>query len=259
MADAFASEAAMETEMRQNTMAPTTASVIALMLATPSVAQDDVEVLSAWSYDPLYADGWSVENMFDETQVIDANGEEIGDVENVIFSNEGEVLGIIAQVGGFWDIGDTHVLVPWDEVSMEMGLQRVAVPVTEETVDDYDVFGDGWFDEEIISEPDTEATQPVDDDLVAGPGIFKATDLIGDYGYLADGTRYGYISDIIVQDGAVSAIVADAGTYGRRGYYAYPYAYRGNMTGSRYEMPYEPAQVDTIENFDYERLQSWVP
>lgn len=242
--------------MKRMIKATGAASTFALILGTPSLAQDNVQVLSSWNYDPLYAEGWSVENMFDLTEVIDATGEDIGDVENVIFSNDGEVVGIIAQVGGLWDIGDTHVHVPWDEVMVQDGIQRVRIPVTEETIEDYDVFGDGWFDEEIITEADTDATQAVDDDLAAGPGIFKATDLVGDYAYLSNGARYGYVADIIVQDGAISAIVTDAGAYGRSGYYAYPYAERGGTYGPRYDMPYDATEVDTIENFDYEQLQS---
>ncbi len=236
----------------------TAASILALFAAAPVLAQDDVQVLSTWNYESLYAEGWSVENMFDETEVVDINGEDIGDVENVIFSNDGEVLGIIAQVGGFWDIGDTHVHVPWADVVVEAGISRIQVPVTEETVDDYDVFGDYWTDEQIITETDTATTQAVDDDLAAGPEIFKATDLIGDYMYLSDGTRYGYVSDIVVQDGKISAVVTDAGAYGRRGYYAYPYAYRSDMVGPRYNLPYGPDEIETIESFDYEQLQSRV-
>lgn len=242
--------------MRQFSVSATTASALALIAAAPALAQDDVDVLSTWTYDTLYAEGWSVENMFDVTEIIDANGEEIGDVENVIFSNDGEVLGIIAQVGGFWDIGDTHVHIPWDEINFET-IEQMQVPVTEETVDDYDVFGD--WDEQVITEDDTDATSVVDDDLVAGSGIFKATDLIGDYAYLSDGVRYGYVADIILQDGEISAIVSDAAAYGQRGYYAYPYD-RGArpMTSGRYDMGYDPVQIDTIENFDYEQLRSRV-
>lgn len=234
-------------------------SLFALVAALPASAQDQdgVELLSTWNYDPLYAEGWSVENMFDMTEVVDANGEEIGDIENVIFSNDGEVLGVIAQVGGFWDILDTHVHVPWDEVTLEAGIQQVRIPVTEETVDDYDVFGDYAFDEQVIDEGATDATQPVDDDLVAGEGIFKATDLIGNYASLAGNIRYGYVADLIVQEGSISAIVTDAAAYGRRGYYAYPYAYRGDMN-SRYELPYEASQIETLDDFNYEQLQSRV-
>lgn len=234
-----------------------TASTMAIMAATAALAQNDVQVLSNWNYDTLYAEGWSVENIFDETEVVDATGEVIGDIENIIFSNEGEILGIIAQVGGFWDIGDTHVHVPWDEVTTIAGSGQMQVPVSEETIDDYNVFGDYWFDEQTITDADTDATQGVDDDLVAGAGVFKATDLIGDYAYMSDGTRYGYVSDIIVEADAISAIVTDAATYGRSGYYAYPYNYGVNpMATQRYEMPYDTTEVDTLENFDYAQLQS---
>ena len=246
--------------MKQFTIAAGAASTLAIITATPTFAQDNVQILSNWTYDSLYAEGWSVENMFGMTEVIDANGEDIGDIENIIFSNDGQVLGIIAQVGGFWDIGDTHVHVPWGEVTMVDGIQQMQVPVTEATVDDYDVFGDYWEEDQVITEAATDSSQVVDDDLVAGPGIFKATDLIGSYAYLSDDVRYGYISDIIIEDGAISAIVTDAGAYGRRGYYANPYSYRGvsPMGSPRYDMPYDAAQVDTIEAFDYEQLQSRV-
>jgi len=234
------------------------ASTLALVTASPLLAQDNVEVLARWNYSTLYTSGWSVENMFDVTEVIDANGEAIGDVENVVFSDEGEVLGLIAEVGGVWDIGDTHIHIPWEEVEMGDTVEQAMVPVTEETIDQYDVFDDDWLDEGTITQADTDATEPVDDDLAAGPNIFKATDLIGDYAHLSDGVRYGYIADIIVEDGAIGALVTDAATYGRRGYFAYPYDYRGvsPATGPRYDMPYTAQELDTIENFDYEQLQS---
>jgi sporulation protein YlmC with PRC-barrel domain len=244
-----------------------TTSTLALLVAGPVVAQENVQVLTDWSYDSLYADGWSVENMFDTTEIIGTNGEDIGDVENVIFSNDGEVLGIIAQVGGFWDIGDTHVHVPWDEVNIGETIQQAQIPVTEENVDNYDVFGDYWGSERLNTEADAGTTDldvfllsdVADEDLVAGPGIFKATDLIGSFAYLSDGVRYGYVADIIVENGVISAIVADTAAYGRRGYYAHPFSYRGTTpmaNNSRYDVPYDGTEIDTIENFDYEQLQS---
>lgn len=239
-----------------------TSALGAIVFATvaPATAQSDVQVISGWTYDSIYAEGWSVEDMFDSTELTDPTGEEIGDVENVIFSNDGEVLGIIAEIGGVWDIGDTHVHVPWNEVAFGETIQQAQVPVTDETLDDYDVYGNYWDDEQIVTDATTDSTQVVDDDLVAGSGIFKATDLIGDYVYLSDGARYGYVSDIIVQDGRIAAIVSDAGNYGRGGYYAYPYSYRGvsPMASPRYDMPYGATDVETIENFNYEQLQSRV-
>lgn len=218
---------------------------------------DSVQVLATWTYTPLYEEGWSVENMFNVTDVTGPGGEVIGDVENVIFRNNGEVLGIIAQVGGFWDIGDTHVFVPSDDVSIGDDVSQAQVPVTEEEVDNFDVFGatDG---DDTVAEGDASDTNVVDDDLTAGEDVFKATDLIGDYAYLSDGVRYGYVADLIVQDGEISAVVSDAASYGRSGYYAYPYQEgRGStVMGPRYQMPYDRAAIDTIENFDYTQLQS---
>ncbi len=241
--------------MKTITIAKTSATLFGLMTST-AMAQDNVDIFTNWSYDLLYMEGWSVDDMFARTEIIDANGEDIGDVENVIFSNDGKVLGVIAQVGGLWDIGDTHVMVPWDEVSVDGDIGQIRIPITEATVENYDVFGAGWFDEQLITALDTTSTQPVDDDLVAGPGIFKATDLIGDYAYLQDNVRYGYVSDLIVHDGALSAVVMDGGAYGRRGYYGYPYSAQGYMNGGRYDMPYTAEQIGTIENFDYQQMQS---
>lgn len=272
--------------MTHFTTAARTATAITLLAASPAFAQDtenqesdtqqnetqtsqdqasdnqaseddSVQVLATWTYAPLYEEGWSVENMFNVTDVTDPGGEVIGDVENVIFRNNGEVLGIIAQVGGFWDIGDTHVFVPWDDVSIGDDVSQAQVPVTEEEVDNFDIFGATEGDD-TVAEGDASDTNVVDDDLTAGEDVFKATDLVGDYAYLSDGVRYGYVADLIVEGGEISAVVSDAASYGRSGYYAYPYQEgRGSTAmGPRYQMPYDQAEIDTIENFDYTQLQS---
>lgn len=249
--------------MKRLTFAGTAASSLLLISAVPALAQeqnqDNVEVLANWTYDPLYAEGWSVEYMFDESEIVNADGETIGDVENVIFSNDGKVLGIIAEIGGFLDIGDTHISVPWDEVTLARGIDELTVLVTEANIGDYDVLGDYDWGSEIVTKSDMQgSTAKVEDNIEAGPGIFKATDLIGDFAYLPEDIHYGYIADIIVQDGMIGAVVTDAAAYGRSGYYAYPYSYYGATpsVGARYDMPYEDVQIDTIESFDYSKLQS---
>ena len=159
-----------------------------------------VVVLETWSDDPLCADGWSVDEMFDDTEVVDATGEEIGDVENLISADDGTILAIVAQVGGFWDIGDAHVSIPWSEVTLSADGETLMIPVAEETIDDYAGFdGMNAFnrdDEELFAVSDADATQVVSDDLEAGPMVFKATDLMNDLTCLNDDVRYGYVSDI---------------------------------------------------------------
>jgi hypothetical protein len=245
------------------------ASVAALVAASPALAQTatettegagEVVVLDQWSYDPLYAEGWSVDEMFDDTDVIDASGEEIGDVENLIFADDGTLLAVIAQIGGFWDIGDTHVSIPWAQVTLSADGETLTVPVTEETIEDYAGF-DGtnafnWDDEELFAASDADAAQVVSDDLAAGPMVFKATDLMNDLTYLNDDVRYGYVSDILVSGDGISAILVDAAGYGTPGNYAYPYyGYRGySPYGTRYDLPYDREEITTIERFDYDRF-----
>lgn len=48
-----------------------------------------------WRYEPLYTSGWSVDQVFDAA-VVDRDGEEIGDVENIVFNRKDEVLSLIA-------------------------------------------------------------------------------------------------------------------------------------------------------------------
>lgn len=228
------------------------------------IGQGEIRAIDSWTYDDIYADGWSVDEMLDDVEVVGADGEEIGDVENVMFDAEGKILAVIAEVGGFWDIGDTHVSVPWDQV--EVGDGSIAVPVTEENVEEFSIFGEGGF----YHEEAAQDVQQVDDDLTAGAGVFKATDLIGDYAYLTGGERYGYVDDVVVREGAIEAVVIDAGAYGTPGYYAYPYRgygygyAEGGMDAGygtgygpgnwRYDVGYDADEITVIDTFDPDRM-----
>lgn len=211
-------------------------------------------ILSEWRYDPLYASGWSVDQVFDSATVVGRDGEEIGDVENIIFNKQGDVVALIAEVGGLWDIGDTHVSVPWSEVELSQDASRITVPVTEETADDYAAAA---VDPGTIRKGEAGEVATVEEDLATGPNLFKATDIMGDSAYLDDDQRYGYVTDLIVNDGKLAAVVSDTrGAYGR-GYYAYPYAgpTAWNTHPGRYSLPYGPDEITVVEVFDYSKMQ----
>lgn len=221
-----------------------------------------VIALSDWSYDTLYSgDSWSVEELFG-TDVHGADGEDIGDVEDLVIDADGRVVALIAEVGGFWDIGDTHASIPWNEVEVAIG-DRVAVPITEDTVDDYDIFG---FSGLVTDNLEGQVVSGVDDEPL-GPGLWRASELIGDYARInADTTgegrlNYGYVSDLLIRDGQIAATVVEAtGAFGR-GYYAYPYTptgpgYPANWTprAATYDMPFLEGEVRSMERFDYDRI-----
>lgn len=252
---------------QQNTTSPN---------ATQSASNVDVgEIISLgeWDTETLYQSGWSAEALFDR-EVFGENGEEIGDVEDLIVGSNGELLALVAEVGGLWDIGDTHVSVPWDQVVIgDDG--AVAIPVTEDNVDDFSVLNEPTqqqVSENVVSNLD-------DEEL--GPRAWRASELIGDIarirgdnaGQQAEPAQdnaaapmnrrmpyqgYGYVNDLIFNDGKIVAAVVDRDAgYGTRGRYAYPfygYGY-GWAPGNRYyDMPYNRDEATAIEPFNEDRL-----
>lgn len=206
--------------------------------------------LNNWDYEELYREGtWTAEQLFD-AEVFGSENEEIGEVENIVIGTGGTVEALIVEVGGFWDIGDTHVSVPWSEVdvSFDEGEPRVQVPVTEDTVDDYDVFGGvgGEF-------------RVVDDDEPYTPRGWRATELIDDYVTLEDGRRYGWVDDLIfAKNGRLNAVVVDA-VYGGYGSYAYPYygyGYGFRPGYNYYALPYSEIDIKDLAPFDGSRFEN---
>lgn len=213
--------------------------------------------LNNWTYNDLYRTGWSAEQLMDNAEVIGTTGEEIGSVENIIVGQQGRILGIVAQVGGFWDIGDTHVFVPWDQVRVSPTLDRVVVPITEENVDNY-----AYAANDVLTRFGANHTQVVDDDLETGAAIWKATDVIDDYAYLNNRRAYGYVNDLIFStNGNLQAVVVNAGSAWGGGYRAVPFTGHGagsNPGTSDLFLGYGENDLANLDRFDYNRLPNRV-
>lgn len=217
--------------------------------ATQEAMRFDVLKLSDWDYRDLYRCGWSARRLID-ADVHGLDGNEVGEVENVLVRKNGKVAAIIAEVGGFWDIGDTHVAVPWDAVEVE-SYDWVTIPVTEETVADYSVF-------RMVK--DVGCTKKVTEDVVTAPRTWKATELLDDYVFLSDDSGYGYVSDLIFgKDGKIKSVVVSPtsgyGRYGPRAYPFYGYHYAWNPARDYYQLPYSRVEVSKAELFDHDRLR----
>lgn len=238
----------------------TALSLVLAVAAAPLAAQEalsDAEIitLSEWTYDDLYAGGVSADDFIDEMEVYGVNGEEIGDVEDIIIGPDGRILSIVAEVGGFWDIGDTHISVPYDEV--EMGADGIVIPVTEENVEVYAFDGRAVVEGEALS---SDTVAGLDDAALAR--AWRASEMIGDQARLrtAEGYGgYGYVSDLILSDGEVSAVVVQPSAGYGMGYRAYPYygyGYGWDAGSPYYDMPYGEDEIVGIEPFEYDRLGS---
>ena len=96
-----------------------TATMLMLALASPLSAASDYDraemirtrdITGAEVY-TTNSDGnmaWDANQTFDK---VEKDWNNIGEVEDVVLDRDGQMIGVIAEVGGFLDIGDKHVFI----------------------------------------------------------------------------------------------------------------------------------------------------
>lgn len=60
-------------------------------------------------------EGWDPEMSYEE---VGADWSEIGQIEDLVLTSDGKVTGIVAEVGGFLDIGDKHVVISVSDLNL---------------------------------------------------------------------------------------------------------------------------------------------
>lgn len=88
---------------------------------------------------PVYSMGMSDGDDWDMTiaeQEVDSGWTEIGEIEDLVLSRTGELSGVIAEIGGFMDIADKHVLLPVNDVKLVPSEDMTYSIVTRFTEDD---------------------------------------------------------------------------------------------------------------------------
>eukprot|EP01013_Petalomonas_cantuscygni_P027498 TRINITY_DN50498_c0_g1_i1.p2 TRINITY_DN50498_c0_g1~~TRINITY_DN50498_c0_g1_i1.p2 ORF type:complete len:141 (+),score=51.95 TRINITY_DN50498_c0_g1_i1:26-448(+) len=76
------------------------------------------------------------------------NWNEIGEIEDLILNREGQLIGVVAEVGGFLDIGDKHVFIALDDVRLTPVDDEEYVLVTrksEEELEAMESVDEGWW------------------------------------------------------------------------------------------------------------------
>jgi hypothetical protein len=86
------------------------------------------------------------------------------------------------------------------------------------------------------------------------PRVWRAGELVDDYVRLLDGdgvANYGYVDDILVNDGQIEAVVVRPDvTWGAPGLYAYPYygyGYGWYPGSIYYDLPYDRTEVKDLK------------
>lgn len=116
-----------------------TASAFALVTLTSSTAMAESHVMSPMASADLsgmqgdlirsrdivggtiYTTNEANDEGWDSATVYDAVGPEwnqIGEIEDIVLSRDGQMIGLVAEVGGFLDIGDNHVMISVGDVSL---------------------------------------------------------------------------------------------------------------------------------------------
>lgn len=146
--------------------------------------------------------GTSVEKLIDGVDVYGPvrGSEPIGETEDLIMGTDGEVLALVAEIGGFLDIGDVNVSVPWELVEFGEGWARI--PVVEEDLGEYEVSA-----EEIESGVLAGGIVARADDIEPGTGAWRATSLLGDAVETSDSFGFGVVHDLLVSGDEVEAII----------------------------------------------------
>src|SRR5436305_110871 len=86
------------------------ASVAALLLVSPAIAQQSSKVLSSVPGQSVTVTDWYKQNVYDPSN------SKIGDVKDVLLASDGKVSALIVGVGGFLGMGEKDVAVPFDAI-----------------------------------------------------------------------------------------------------------------------------------------------
>jgi sporulation protein YlmC with PRC-barrel domain len=183
------------------------------------------------SLDQLYQNGLSAREVID-TPVRGENGERIGEVKDIVVDEHGRIARLVVEVGGFFELGDQHIGVPWKDVKVGENMEFIQVPLREVRSGTYSLAG----------------TVPHGEHVPIALTSWRVNELIGDYARLKDSPRAGLVTDVIFDSrGQVQTVLVDR--LDRRGLFAYPF------------MGYDPGAyahftetVIALQPFDYAEL-----
>lgn len=93
------------------------ATAAASLLAMPVVAQDAEKGAAG----PVMTRDASYLRSVDDVNVVNVNGEKIGEIEEILVDAEGKPAGFLVEIGGFMGLGDSDVAIPLDALTWENG------------------------------------------------------------------------------------------------------------------------------------------
>lgn len=106
----------------------------------------DITGGAVYSMAPTEGDAaWNPQTMHDD---VGADWEQIGEIEDLVLNEDGKVIGVVAEVGGFLDIGDKHVAISVSDlnlVAVDDANYAYVTRLSEETLEEMDGVDEGFW------------------------------------------------------------------------------------------------------------------
>lgn len=80
------------------------------LIRTRDITGGDIYTLNG----PMDEDTWG--NW--EADGVGPDWNDIGEIEDIVLNKSGQMIGIVAEIGGFLDIADKHVMIPVSDVNL---------------------------------------------------------------------------------------------------------------------------------------------
>lgn len=89
-------------------------------------------------------DDWDLDAEVTDIETAYSN---IGEIEDLVLDADGKLIGIVAEVGGFLDIGDKHVMLPVEDLQVvsSAGEPYYVTRLTEEQLEELEGVDQGWW------------------------------------------------------------------------------------------------------------------
>ncbi len=88
---------------------------------------------------------WQVDDVYEG---LNDNWTRIGEIEDIVLTQNGDFHGIVAEVGGFLDLGDKHVMLEIDDVNLvalDDGTYAYVTNRTEEQLEEMEGVDEGFW------------------------------------------------------------------------------------------------------------------
>jgi hypothetical protein len=111
------------------------------LIRTRDITGGDIYTLNG----PMDEDTWG--NW--ESEGVGPDWNDIGEIEDIILDRSGQMVGVVAEIGGFLDVGDKHVMIPVGDMRLTPVDDKRYVIVTrftEEQLEEMPSVDEGWWD-----------------------------------------------------------------------------------------------------------------